>query len=178
MLPASDLADILANLGALNLQPNTAAQILAAVLAPLLRSADPRPAGSPAPARRTATIEAAQSPAAEAEEIPVSGGGCSCWRARRRPAPARRTRARGQSRRLADPCAEIAGVSRSTVANARGELGAEARKPKPAKPLTESRQRAQRFLRDTLAHGPKRVTDVEEAAEKAHVDAHALAQAR
>jgi len=38
MLPASDLTEILANLAALNLQPNTAAQILAAVLAPLLRS--------------------------------------------------------------------------------------------------------------------------------------------
>jgi hypothetical protein len=43
MLPAPDLADILTNLSALNLQPNTAAQILAAVLAPLLRSADPEP---------------------------------------------------------------------------------------------------------------------------------------
>jgi hypothetical protein len=30
MLPASDLADILANLSTLNLQPTTAAQILAA----------------------------------------------------------------------------------------------------------------------------------------------------
>ena len=68
--------------------------------------------------------------------------------------------------------------ARSTVANARNELGAEARKPKPAKSLTEPRQRAQRFLRDALAHGPKRVTDVEEAAERAHVDAHALTQAR
>jgi len=29
MLPASDLSEILANLSALNLQPNTAAQILA-----------------------------------------------------------------------------------------------------------------------------------------------------
>jgi len=34
MLPASDLTEILTNLSALNLQPNTAAQILAAVLAP------------------------------------------------------------------------------------------------------------------------------------------------
>jgi hypothetical protein len=38
MLPASDLADILTNLSALNLQPTTAAQILAAVLAPLVRA--------------------------------------------------------------------------------------------------------------------------------------------
>ena len=41
MLPAADLTEILANLSALNLQPNTAAQILAAVLAPLLRSSEP-----------------------------------------------------------------------------------------------------------------------------------------
>src|SRR5262249_37072552 len=38
MLPASDLTEILTNLSALNLQPNTAAQILAAVLVPLLRT--------------------------------------------------------------------------------------------------------------------------------------------
>jgi hypothetical protein len=38
--------------------------------------------------------------------------------------------------------------------------------------------RAQRFLRDTLARGPKPVTDVEAAAEKAHVDPQTLAQAR
>lgn len=44
MLPASDLSEIIANLSALNLQPNTAAQILAAVLAPLLRNSGPRPA--------------------------------------------------------------------------------------------------------------------------------------
>jgi hypothetical protein len=42
----------------------------------------------------------------------------------------------------------------------------------------ERRQRAQRFLRDALAHGPKRVSDVEEAAAKAHIETHALEQAR
>src|SRR5262245_59543009 len=36
MLAAADLTEIIANLSALNLQPTTAAQILAAVLAPLL----------------------------------------------------------------------------------------------------------------------------------------------
>jgi hypothetical protein len=36
----------------------------------------------------------------------------------------------------------------------------------------------QRFLKDALAHGPKRVTDVEEAAAKAHVDLQALEHAR
>ena len=43
---------------------------------------------------------------------------------------------------------------------------------------TSTARRAQWFLRDALAHGPKRVSDVEEAAEKAHIDAHALTQAR
>jgi len=42
MLPASDLTEILANLAALNLEPSTTAQILAAVLAPLLRSSGPQ----------------------------------------------------------------------------------------------------------------------------------------
>jgi cytosine/adenosine deaminase-related metal-dependent hydrolase len=36
-----------------------------------------------------------------------------------------------------------------------------------AKQPTERRQRAQKFLKDALAHGPKRVSDVEEAAAKA-----------
>jgi len=39
--------EILANLTALQLEPTTAAQILAAVLAPLLRSSDSGPAGLP-----------------------------------------------------------------------------------------------------------------------------------
>jgi len=56
--------------------------------------------------------------------------------------------------------AEIAGVSRATVVNARDELAAEARKEarksretsKTAKPT--ERERAHRFLKDALAHGP------------------------
>ena len=83
--------------------------------------------------------------------------------------------------------AAIAGVSRSTVVTASRELATEARKaarregcqaratPKPA---TERRERAQRFLKDTLAHGPKPVTNVEELAEKAHIEPVALQQAR
>src|SRR5215831_10410482 len=47
MLPASDIAEILTNLSALNLQPTATAQILAAVLAPLLRSTDPDPPALP-----------------------------------------------------------------------------------------------------------------------------------
>jgi hypothetical protein len=41
MLPADTIAEIATNLSALNLQPNTAAQILAAVLAPLMRNSGP-----------------------------------------------------------------------------------------------------------------------------------------
>src|SRR5262249_25358328 len=79
--------------------------------------------------------------------------------------------------------AEIAKCSRSTVSNAARELGVETRKParkpsEPSKPPTEARVRAQRFLKDALAHGPKPVTDVEAAAERAHVDLTTLAQAR
>src|SRR5262245_62299812 len=38
MLPAADLSEIISNLSALNLQSDTIAQVLAAVLAPLMRS--------------------------------------------------------------------------------------------------------------------------------------------
>jgi hypothetical protein len=43
---------------------------------------------------------------------------------------------------------------------------------------TDRRARAQQFLKDELARGPKKVTDVEEAAAKAHVDPQTLDQAR
>ena len=58
MLPAADIAEILTNLSALNLQPTATAQILAAVLAPLLRSSgDPGPlsAGPDLPRQRAGT---------------------------------------------------------------------------------------------------------------------------
>jgi len=76
------------------------------------------------------------------------------------------------------------------LANARADLAKEARKSalktpsrKPRENPTlakqpERRARAQQFLRDELAHGPKRVSDVEEAAGKAHLDLHTLEQAR
>jgi len=51
----------------------------------------------------------------------------------------------------------------------------------PSTPISkpaERRQRAQRFLRDVLAQGPRPATTVEEAAAKAHVDPQALEQAR
>jgi hypothetical protein len=70
-----------------------------------------------------------------------------------------------------------------TVIHAREELAKEARKAarkqarKPHETVsapTDRRQRAQRFLKDTLAGGPKPVTAVEEAAAKAHLDERAL----
>ena len=42
----------------------------------------------------------------------------------------------------------------------------------------ERRQRAQQFLREQLARGPKQASAVEEAAAKAHIDEQALGQAR
>jgi hypothetical protein len=85
--------------------------------------------------------------------------------------------------------AAIAGVSRGTVIAARDDFAAEARKPREAIPSTpiggpktakpsERRQRAQRFLKDALAHGPKQVSDVEAAAAKVHIDEQLLGQAR
>ena len=81
MLPASDLSEILANLTALQLEPNTTAQILAAVLAPLLRSSGPdvdpdlqlRPRGRPrrriSRRRKKATRRAARSTDARSRAI-------------------------------------------------------------------------------------------------------------
>ena len=54
MFPADTFAEITANLAALQLSPNTAAQILAAVFAPLLRSSDPPAPPELAQARRRA----------------------------------------------------------------------------------------------------------------------------
>jgi hypothetical protein len=36
----------------------------------------------------------------------------------------------------------------------------------------------QQFLKDALAHGPRKVSDIEEAAAKAHLDVQVLEQAR
>jgi len=75
MLPASDIADILENLSALNLQPNTAAQILAAVLAPLLRSADPDPPALPRKRVGRPPRSKPRRAARRSEESPGAGGG-------------------------------------------------------------------------------------------------------
>jgi hypothetical protein len=82
--------------------------------------------------------------------------------------------------------AKLAKCGSGTVVNARKELAAEARrKPRetmPSTPIgsakTDRRQRAQQFLKEELARGPKKVTDVEEAAARAHLDVHVLEQAR
>jgi hypothetical protein len=190
MLPASDLSDILANLAALHLEPTAAAQILAAVLAPLLRPEPPalklqrraeRPRRRPRRAVRAKPRRAARAKPQKATRK----------RRYRRQAPTE-ARDRALAALHANPdatpteIAKIAKVSRSTAANARVELAKEQRKqahkqvremPKPANPQ-DRRQRAKRFLRDTLADGPKPVSNIESAASKAHVDTVALEQAR
>ena len=177
MLPASDLTEILANLAALNLQPSTAAAVLGA-LAPLLRTAETPPAVlEPQPSRRPRSSKRAR--------------GGRRKRKYRRSAPSE-ARDRALAALKADPdasttdLAKLAKVSRSTVAKTRAEIAKAERKAArsettPSTPISkpaERRQRAQRFLKDTLAQGPKRATDVEEAAVRAHVDPQALEQAR
>jgi hypothetical protein len=182
MLPASHLAEIVTNLVGLRLEPDTTAQILAAVLAPLLRSSEtPTPAVGQSKPRSAVSRRKREKfePRAKANGAEPTDG----------------PRQRARAALAANPdatltrIAKIAKCSHGTDINARKELAAEARKQarketrksareasKAARP--ERRQRAQRFLRDALAHGPKQVSDVEEAAEKAHVDAHSLEQAR
>jgi hypothetical protein len=188
MLPADTIAEITTNLAALQLSPNTAAQILAAVLAPLMRNSGPeldlelrkkraeRPRRRP---RRTARSKPRGAPRKRKykRHVPTEA----------------RDRALAALRANPDAAlteiAKIAKVSRSTVVNARDGLTAAerkaARKPHARPPATPSggaktdrRARAQRFLRDELAHGPKQVSAIEEAAAKAHVEPIALDQAR
>ena len=52
MLPATDLATIIINVAGLNLSPDITAQVLGAVLAPLLRNPDPEPAPATKPRRK------------------------------------------------------------------------------------------------------------------------------
>jgi len=76
--------------------------------------------------------------------------------------------------------AETAKVSRSTMLNVRKQQAKQARKDarKAPRATPDRRHRAQQFLKDALADGPMQVRDVEDAAEKAHVDLQALEQAR
>ena len=187
MLPASDLSEILTNLAALNLQPNTAAQILAAVLAPLLRRSGDRGIRDPGlPERRHK----------RAGRLRSHGAPRRRKKARRRVAAAAAAATDGPRERAraaiattpdasANAIAKAAGVSRSTVVNARAELAAEARREarraswaKTATQPPERRERARQFLKEALGRGPKPVSDVEAAAAKAHVEPHALEQAR
>jgi len=192
MLPASDLSEILVNLSALNLQPTTAAQVLAAVLAPLLRSSGPeepdlprkragRPRVRPRRAARRKRKKSRPRVAAAAAPEPTAGRDGQ--------------RQRAIAALKANPgasltaVAKLASVSRSTVVNASADLAAAARKQarKEARKLrenpalakqTERRQRAQRFLLDALARGPQPVSDIEEQAAKAHIEVQVLDQAR
>src|SRR5262249_41794655 len=175
MLAASDLTEVLTNLAALNLPSNTAAAVLGA-LAPLLRSAETPPAVLESqPSRRRSSSKRAR--------------GGRRKRKYRRSAPSE-GRARAIAALRAPPgatpteIAKLAKVSRSTAVHARHEIEKEARKEArkslatstPAKP--DRRQRAQQFLREQLARGPKQASVVEEAAAKAHIDEQALGQAR
>src|SRR5262249_54435060 len=181
MLPASDLSEILANLAALNLEPSTAAAVLGA-LAPLLRTAETPPAVlEPQPSRRP-----------RSSKRPRRGRRKRKYK-RQAPSEARdRALAALRDNPAATPTeiAKIAKASRNTAANAARELAKEARRQErkatrksratstPAKP-TERRQRAQHFLREQLARGPKQASVVEDAAAKAHVErASARAGAR
>ena len=182
MLPADVIAEIIANLAALNLQPSTAATVLGA-LAPLLRTAEtPPPAALEPPPRSSRRRRSSKR---------ARGGRRK--RKYRRSAPSEaRDRAIAALRATPDATpteiAKLAKVSRSTAVHARHEIEKEARKQArksrettPSTPISkpaERRQRAQHFLREQLARGPKPASVVEEAAAKAHVDPQTLEQAR
>jgi hypothetical protein len=152
------ITEITTNLASLHLESNIAAQILATVLAPLMRldgssSEVTDLAPRRAQRRRTGRPQSRRAPR----------------RRRRRYKPRAPTEARDRalaalrSNPDATPTeiAKLAKVSRSTAANARKRFAREARlKAKTASrgktdPKTERRSRAQRFLKDALAQGPK-----------------------
>jgi hypothetical protein len=178
MLPANTLAEITTNLAALNLQPNAAAQILAAVLAPLLRnsSLDPEPERP----RKRAGWPRGRPPRASRRRKKT--------RARRRASRPTEARERAIAAIRDNPDATLATITKlakcgyRTAVNARKDLAAEerkaTRKPREASPKRDRRERAQQFLKGELARGPKKVSDVEEAAGKAHIDVQLLEQAR
>ena len=172
MLPASDLAEIIASLTALNLGPDTTAAVLGAVVGPLLRIS-----GAPGSLRDPDPSERPRRRRHKRAGRPKARGAPRRKYKRRAPRPSE-ARERARAALEANPGATVsaiakaAGVSRATVVAAAAERRRPGSKPKPA------RERAQQFLKDTLASGPKRVSDVEEAAAKAHVDVQALEQAR
>jgi len=182
MLPAAELTEIVANLAALQLEPNIAAQVIAAVIPPLLRSSGP-PAAPLGPARSASSHRRAG---------PRSKPGGRRKRKYERHAPTE-ARDRALAALKANPdatpsqIARQAGVSRSTAVHARKQLAKEERKAArknksratstPVQP-TDRRSRAQHFLRRELADGPVQVSAVEAAASKAHIDTTALEQAR
>src|SRR5215471_14958102 len=178
MLPASELTEILANLAALNLQPNTAAAVLGA-LAPLLRTAETPPA----------ILEPQLSRRPRSSKRPR---GVRRKRKYKRHAPTE-ARDRALAALKANPdgsttdLAKVAKCSRSTVVKTRNEIEKaehkQARKSRETTPSilskpAERRQRALHFLREQLACGPKQASVVEDAAAKAHIDEQALGQAR
>jgi hypothetical protein len=180
MLPAADLTEILTNLAALNLNTDTAAQVIAAVLAPLLRSPQPD-VPAPLPVLRDKRPRSKPHRAVPRKRKKAAG----------RSAPNMTGRARARAALQANPNATLTdvanavGCSRATVANARADLAAQARKQARKPPekevmakQSERRARAQQWLRQQLADGPQRVADIEAAAEKAHVDQIALERAR
>jgi lambda repressor-like predicted transcriptional regulator len=176
MLPASTFAEITTNIAALQLDHNTATAVLGAILAPLLRAQTETQAGF------VEMTKPSRLPRSNQRRKKAKRHAAARRRVKANPEPRDAPRQRAIAALRDHPgatltqVAKIAKVSRSTVHNAA------ARKPSRGTSVLakqdERRQRAQRFLRDELARGPKRVSDVEEAAGKAHIDVHTLQQAR
>src|SRR5262245_37473437 len=157
MLPADSLAEILTNLSALNLQSNTAAAVLSAVLAPLLRSTEPPPSALEPPAKplRRSRVRS---------RLRRAGASRKRKYGRRRAVRPSEARDRALAALRANPGATIAHVAKlakcssSTAVNARKDLAKEARRQarnavREATPRgstaarpADRRQRAQQFL--------------------------------
>jgi hypothetical protein len=163
MLPANTLAAI-SNVVALNLEPQTTMAVLGAVLAPLLQSSQAevphkaartqrqprRKQKKPKRRRVKANVESTDGPRERARAALKANPGASLT-----------------------AIAKIAGCSRGTAVAARRGLATEARKLRPSEPSPRLKR-----ARDQLRAGPRPISDVEEAAQKAKIDPQVLERAR
>jgi DNA-binding MarR family transcriptional regulator len=184
LLPAAHLSEILANVAALNLDTSVTAAIVNAVIMPLIRSGGKS---------ELSKFETSDLPRRKRRAKPHKRSKVSRQKRkyRRHVGPSEPREKAIAALKKAAPgttpteISRAIGVSRGTVVNASKQLAKEERKAarKAARRRTsyetpDRRQRAQRFLKGALADGPKGVSEVEDAAEKAHVDLTALEQAR
>jgi len=204
MLPASALAEIISNITALRLEPSTVTAVLGAVLTPLLRSPGSE-IPIPVPAIREKRPRTARQKRRKARP-PVAAAAEPTDGPRERAIAALRANPDAPLNTIAqlagcarstvvnargDLAKEVRQETRKQVRKSRAKpvstsTGNSAATSKPRNTAAaavlakqnERRERAQQFLKNTLAGGPKPVSAVEAEAGRHHIDQVTLTQAR